>query len=226
MYKKVYQFILGQGGFEQGCCCCSLKWQLYRAASSVVRSQALDLVCVPSPQDTEQLPQLDHGVTTLPPTISNNHDLRYMTWWESESCSRHVRRPMLGLARTLLHPSVNRSMAWMIDQDWVSDWSSDWLSDWLRKWNVLPGHPMQERLSESSPGQGFPPCSGAGFVHVLVLVSWPGPQVLEHWLHCDQSDQAPSTATNSSNYLMHSLHQHFRCPDIRVYLAHVVYHYV
>lgn len=132
MYKKVYQFILGQGGFEQGCCCCSLKWQLYRAASSVVRSQALDLVCVPSPQDTEQLPQLDHGVTTLPPTISNNHDLRYMTWWESESCSRHVRRPMLGLARTLLHSSVNRSMAWMIDQDWVSDWSSDWLSDWLR----------------------------------------------------------------------------------------------
>ena len=53
--------------------------------------------------------------------------------------------------------------------------------------------------SVSSPTHSAPPCAGAGFVHVRVLVAVPVPHVTEHLLTSDHSLQAPSTGSDISD---------------------------
>lgn len=44
-------------------------------------------------------------------------------------------------------------------------------------------------ISYGLPAQSFPPCDGAGFVHIRARVFIPSPQVLEHGDQRIQSDQ-------------------------------------
>jgi hypothetical protein len=51
------------------------------------------------------------------------------------------------------------------------------------------------------PLQGFPPCAGAGLVHVRPFVLVPGPHVVLHFVMVDHGPQPPSTALIKDKYI-------------------------
>ena len=59
----------------------------------------------------------------------------------------------------------------------------------------LPGQgpSLQMSWATEGPGQGDPPCSGAGLSHSLSLDLCPSPQVILHGFHGNQLPQSPST---------------------------------
>ena len=52
---------------------------------------------------------------------------------------------------------------------------------------------LQSRVSVPPPSHSAPPCAGAGFVQVLVLVRVPPPHLTEHSDHSSKSVHPPST---------------------------------
>lgn len=158
-------FILGHSRILHGFFCSSLKVQLNWICSAGVRSHSLNLLCSPLPQDTEHCPQAVQGVKVFPPVNRNK------------------------TFQTCIDLILKMRATYLLHLDTLARWEEKQL-----QMNMLPGHPIQSRDSVPDPTQSAPPFCGGGFVHVLVLVSWPRPQVLEHLPHADQGDHPPSTS--------------------------------
>lgn len=73
------------------------------------------------------------------------------------------------------------------------------------------GPSLQMSWATEGPGQGDPPCSGAGLSHSLSLDLCPSPQVILHGFHGNQLPQSPSTGQWPDTQVLESREEPIHC---------------